>query len=89
MFAIIVLSVTPPEPEIDEVVSCDTEPCKNGADCVDIDVGEVACFCLTGFEGDFCEISECCNQQRPTLTSTATHSFCYLVGLPKFLSDSD
>ena len=40
-----------------EVISCATEACKNGADCVDIDVGEVACFCLDGFEGDFCEIS--------------------------------
>lgn len=56
------ISVTPPEAdETDEIISCETEPCKNGADCVDVDVGEVACFCLEGFEGEFCEISEYCD----------------------------
>lgn len=52
----------PPEPTEEpppELVSCANQnPCENGAECVDIEAGEVHCFCTDGFDGEFCENSK-------------------------------
>ena len=40
--------------EIDE---CQSEPCMNGATCLD-EVNAFECHCAPGFEGDFCEMGK-------------------------------
>lgn len=37
-------------------VGCESSPCQNGGDCIDLGPGEFICFCNDGFEGDLCEI---------------------------------
>ncbi len=32
-----------------------SEPCQNGAECLDLGGDELICFCVDGFSGDFCE----------------------------------
>ena len=37
---------------------CSPNPCKNDGECADLGDGEVFCFCLDGFKGEFCEIGK-------------------------------
>ena len=39
-----------------ESAGCSSEPCQNGAECLDLGGGDVICFCTDGYSGDFCEI---------------------------------
>ena len=38
-----------------ERIRCSAKPCENGASCTDISEGEVACKCVKGYAGHFCE----------------------------------
>ncbi|XP_077976321.1 uncharacterized protein LOC120341373 isoform X2 [Styela clava] len=53
---------TTPEPETEALTpppptSCAEDPCKNGGDCIDVEEGEIYCFCADGFTGTYCEIN--------------------------------
>ncbi|KAF6040437.1 SLIT2 [Bugula neritina] len=47
-----------------EIQSCRSALCKNGADCVDAGNGDFECVCREGFHGDLCEddVDECASQ---------------------------
>ena len=42
---------------ISEIDECQSEPCMNGATCID-EVNAFECHCAPGFEGDFCEMGK-------------------------------
>lgn len=39
-----------------DVNECETNPCKNGGECVDL-INRFRCICPVGFAGDLCEVS--------------------------------
>lgn len=40
----------------ENINECETNPCRNGAECVD-GVNKYTCLCPEGFEGDRCQIN--------------------------------
>jgi len=51
---------TPPAPEPATATSpgkCSNNPCKNGANCIDIDENNYSCVCPPGYSGPTCETS--------------------------------
>nr|5KY0_B Chain B, Neurogenic locus notch homolog protein 1 [Mus musculus]5KY8_B Chain B, Neurogenic locus notch homolog protein 1 [Mus musculus] len=39
-----------------DVNECISNPCQNGATCLD-QIGEFQCICMPGYEGVYCEIN--------------------------------
>ena len=42
---------------VTEADECDSDPCQNGATCVD-ELAYYDCVCVDGYEGDHCEIGQ-------------------------------
>lgn len=47
--------------EIADPCQLEPSPCRNGADCVPLQLGRFKCKCLPGWEGEHCErnVGEC------------------------------
>lgn len=43
---------------VSDINDCESNPCKNGGTCID-GVNSYKCICSDGWEGAYCETSEC------------------------------